>query len=144
MSIPKELLDYDLMLEVESVYLSTKDDARGYGTGSSKDVYSLNRTAEVMKMTRSKVRKILITLGTMESSLPENARDMLEAGEPLKNIASVLGCSIANVSINIPYRTVIYNGAIKTTGSLRTQRYRARIKLRQEKTINRVNQPPTT
>ena len=144
MSIPKELLDYDLMLEVESVYLSTKDDARDYCTGSSQGVYSLNRTAEAMKMTRSKVRKILITLGTMESSLPENVRDMLEAGEPLKNIASALGCSIANVSINIPYRTVIHNGAIKTIGSLRTQRYRARIKLRQEKTINRVNQPPMT
>ena len=81
MSIPKELLDYDLMLEVESVYLSTKDDARDYCTGSSQGVYSLNRTAEAMKMTRSKVRKILITLGTMESSLPENVRDMLEAGE---------------------------------------------------------------
>lgn len=97
MSTPKELLDYDLMLEVESVYLSTKDDAvsdDATGTG----VYSLNRTAEAMKMTRSKVRKILITLGTMESSLPENARDMLGAGEPLKNIASALGCSIANVS----------------------------------------------
>lgn len=143
MSTPKELLDYDLMLEVESVYLSTKDDAvsdDATGTG----VYSLNRTAEAMKMTRSKVRKILITLGTMESSLPENARDMLEAGEPLKNIASALGCSIANVSINIPYRTVIHNGAIKTTGSLRTQRYRARIKLRREKTISRVNLPPAT
>ena len=149
MSTPKELLDYDLMLEVESVYLSTKDDAAdddatGMGSGSGIGVYSLNRTAEAMKMTRSKVRKILITLGTMESSLPENARDMLEAGEPLKKIASALGCSIANVSINIPYRTVIHNGAIKTTGSLRTQRYRARIKLRREKTISRVNLPPAT
>lgn len=143
MSTPKELLDYDLMLEVESVYLSTKDDAVSDDT-TGIGLYSLNKTAEVMKMTRSKVRKILITLGTMESSLPENARDMLEAGEPLKNIASTLGCSIANVSINIPYRTVIHNGAIKTTGSLRTQRYRARIKLRREKTINRENQPPAT
>ena len=145
MPTPKELLDYDLMIEVESVYLSTKDDAASDdATGPGTGVYSLNRTAEAMNMTRSKVRKILITLGTMESSLPEDARDMLEAGEPLKNIASILGCSIANVSINAPYRTVIHNGAIKTAGSLRTQRYRARIKLRQGKTISRANLPPTT
>lgn len=133
MPAPNELLDYDYMLEIESIYLSTKDDDTGE--------CSLNRTAEAMKITRSKVRKILITLGTIESSLPENVRDMLEAGEPLKRIASVLGCSIANVSINVPYRTVIHNGAIKTAGGLRTQRYRARIKLRQEKTLNRDKLP---
>lgn len=131
----EELLDYDFMLSVESMYLST----RGECTGE----YSLNKTAEAMEITRSKVRKILITLGTIESSLPENVRDMLETGEPLKRIASALGCSIANVSINAPYRTVLHNSAIKTTGGLRTRRYRERIKLRQETTITRGKFPLT-
>lgn len=120
-------LDYEYMRHVVDVYLSTKD--------SKTDECSIKETAERLRIARTKVRKILVTMGEMRSPLADRVSDMIKDDMPLKVIAAELGLSISTVSTYIPYQTMIYKGGIKSCGAIRTKRYRDRIQYAKENSM---------
>ncbi|MBQ9367672.1 MAG: helix-turn-helix transcriptional regulator, partial [Victivallales bacterium] len=56
---------------------------------------SLRAVAQKFGITRTTVRKILITLGAMESPLPEEALALQQTGHSVSEIAEKLGLSVA-------------------------------------------------
>lgn len=114
----EEYLDFDYMREVEKAYLATIDDT---GVGSIKE------TARVMEIARTKVKKILITLGRIESPLPKDVLKEVGGGVPLRAISYETGISVSTLSTYIPYKTAMHDGEIKSYEAVRKQRYRAYI-----------------
>ncbi|MBQ7650933.1 MAG: hypothetical protein IJS15_08235 [Victivallales bacterium] len=88
---------------------------------------SLRAVAQKFGITRTKVRKILITLGAMESPLPEEAITMQQTGHSVCEIAEKLGLSVATVSTYLPYATVMYKGEIRSASALRQDAFRSRL-----------------
>ena len=88
---------------------------------------SLRAVAQKFGITRTKVRKILITLGAMESPLPEEAITMQQAGHSVCEIAEKLGLSVATVSTYLPYATVMYKGEVRSASALRQDAFRTRL-----------------
>lgn len=126
--LKEEVLDLAYMQEVERVYLDTVRD-RGEG--------SIKETARVMGIARTKVKKILITLGTIESPLTEEVLREIQAGTPLRAISRETGISMSTLSTYIPYKTALHDGEIKTREAIRKQRYRAYVNSLLEK-VNSV------
>lgn len=119
--------DYEFMLKVEESYENSQDGENG----------SIRAVATQFNLSRTKVRKILITLGAIESDITEKALVLKERGMGLEQIADELCCSMATVSTYLPYDTVIYNGEEKSPGAIRHEEYRKRNKLAADKQIQR-------
>lgn len=119
--------DYEFMLKVQEAYENSQDGVNG----------SIRAVATQFNLSRTKVRKILITLGVIESDITEKALALKERGMGLEQIADELGCSMATVSTYLPYDTVIYNGEEKSPGAIRHEEYRKRNKLAAGKQIQR-------
>lgn len=118
--------DYNFMLKIKNAYESGDNDDR-----------SIKAIAEEYKISRTKVRKILVTLGVIESDITEKALLLKEQGKKLEEIAEELGCSVATVSTYLPYDTVIYNGEEKSPGAIRHEKYRERNKNAVNKLVQR-------
>lgn len=130
--------DYGFMLKVQEAYEKSRDG----------EVGSIRAVATAFGMSRTKVRKILITLDAIESTITEEALRLKAEGKSLEEIADELGCSKATVSTYLPYDTVIYNGEEKSPGAIRHEKYRERNKLaagnqvqRNKKTREDWNEP---
>lgn len=110
----EELTTEDLKLfrEVEQIFLSSGE--------------SIRDTALQMQISRTKVRKILITLGTIESEITSKALEMLNSGISQKKAAERLGISEATLSTYLPYGNRVYNRNEKTSAAIRTEECRAR------------------
>lgn len=121
--------DYEFMLKVQEAY--EKD--------TSGEVGSIRAVAAKFNLSRTKVRKILITLGVIESEITEKALALKEQGMGIEQIADELGCSIATVSTYLPYDTVLYNGEEKSSGAIRLEKYRERIKHAADNQVQRNN-----
>lgn len=119
--------DYEFMLKVRDAYENSQDDAAG----------SIRAVAAEFNLSRTKVRKILVTLGVIESDLTEKAIALKERGLRLEEIADELGCSMATVSTYLPYETVFYNGEEKSSGAIRLEKYRERNKRAAARQIQR-------
>ena len=120
--------DYEFMLKVQEAYEKNPNG----------EVGSIRAVATEFNLSRTKVRKILITLGAIESDITEKALVLKERGMGIEQIADELGCSMATVSTYLPYDTVIYNGEEKSSGAIRLEKYRERIKLAAENQVQRV------
>lgn len=70
---------------------------------------SLRDTAKAMQLSRTKVRKILITMGALESDITERALALREKGYGRDEIADELGVSAATLSTYMPYGERVYN-----------------------------------
>lgn len=110
--------DYEFMLKVKEVYEQSK----------GREENSIRAVATKLGLSRTKVRKILVTLGVIQSPITETAKKLKEQGMSLIDIADKLGVSIATVSTYLPYDTVIYNGEAKSPNAVRIDRYRERLK----------------
>ena len=91
--------DFEFVLKVKEIY-----EASGDGSENSVRVVSLK-----LGLSRTKVRKILVTLGIIKSEITNTAMKFKRQGLSLEEIADEMGLSMATVSIYLPYATVIYN-----------------------------------
>ena len=93
-----------------------------------------------IELSTSKIKKILITGGrwTTQRSrgiqesfylytrpVSDNGRGMTEA-EAIRLISRVMRISIVSVSVNLPYRNVVYNLENRSSNALRCAKYKAR------------------
>ena len=118
--------DYNFMLKIKKAYENGNNDDR-----------SIKAIAEEYKISRTKVRKILVTLGVIKPDITERALQLKEQGKKLEEIAKELGCSVATVSTYLPYDSVIYNGEEKSPGAIRHEKYRERNKNAVNKQVQR-------
>ncbi len=89
---------------------------------------SIRETATQMDISRSKVRKILITMGEITSDITEKALPLLAEGKPQKEVADILGVSVATLSTYLPYGNRVFNREDKTEDAIRSKEYRIRQK----------------
>ncbi len=97
---------------------------------------SIRETANQMEISRSKVRKILITMGEITSDITEKALPLLAEGKSQKEIAEILGVSVATLSTYLPYGNRVFNREDKTEDAIRSEEYRNRQKLAASRQIN--------
>ncbi len=109
--------DFEFMQKVLSVYQT--QGTIGFG--------SIRAVAQQFGITRTKVRKILITLGALASPLPDEAVSMRDAGQTVQQIAGKLGLAISTVSTYMPYATVLYKGEERSANALRIKGFRQKI-----------------
>lgn len=108
-----DINDYEFMEKVKDAYDNSLDK-------------SIRAISKQFGLSRTKVRKILITMGVIESDITNKALSLKESGMDIYDIAKKLGVSIATVSTYLPYDTVIYKGEIRTPGAIRNEKYRKR------------------
>ena len=80
-----------------------------YKTGES-----IRDTAKIMDISRTKVRKILITMGVLKSDITDKALPLIQSGLSLKEVSQTLNISIATLSTYLPYGNRVNNREIKT------------------------------
>ncbi len=108
--------DYAFMLRVKEAY----EEAESRGESSIRAV------ATAFDLSRTKVRKILVTLGVIENDLTRRAQALKSQGLNLEQIADELGVSMATVSTYLPYETILYNGEEKSYNATVIEHYRQR------------------
>ena len=69
---------------------------------------SIRETALKFDMTRTKVRKILVTMGEYSNAQTREIQKLRDEGKSVKEIAKELGVSEATVSASLPYTTVFH------------------------------------
>lgn len=98
-----------------------------------------------IKLSTSKIRKILITGGCWSTersrqvaelfqsyTKPESEGDGgMDASDAVKRIANDLGVSTVTVSVNLPYQDVVYNLEDRSSNAIRCARYKERKKKKQ-------------
>lgn len=87
---------------------------------------SIRDTAIRMELSRSKVRKILITMHEIDSALTNKALKLLETGKTQEEVAEILCVSNATLSTYLPYSKRICNSQKKSASAIRCENYRAR------------------
>lgn len=98
---------------------------------------SLRYTAKAMQLSRTKVRKILITMGAIESDITERALALREKGYDRDEIADALGVSAATLSTYMPYGERVYNREEKTKNAIRVKNCLARQVIAAENQVGR-------
>ncbi len=109
--------DKELMEQVAAYFHATKTPLEPGG--------SIRDTAMKYNISRNKVRKILITMGEIESPITETALLMRQQGMSIKEIAKNLGVSVATVSTSLPYEDKIDNTLDPTKHASDVREYRA-------------------
>ena len=99
------------------------------------DNQSLKLTAQLLDISRSKLRKILITRGLITSEITDKALQLLKQGKSQKEIAEELKVSNATLSTYLPYGNRIYNKENKSKNALRIEKYRSRQVVLEKKQI---------
>ena len=98
---------------------------------------SIRDTAKVMGLSRTKVRKILITMGEIESDITSKALALRKKGYARDEIADELGVSTATLSTYMPYGERVYNREEKTKNAIRVKNCLARQAMAAEKQVGR-------
>lgn len=117
--------DYGFMLKVKEAY-----EKQGSSEGSIRAV------ATEFGISRTKVRKILVTLGAIKSEITEKASELKAKGLTLEQIADEMGVSMATVSTYLPYNTVMYNSENQSANAGNIKRYRERLKAVSENQVH--------
>ena len=99
---------------------------------------SIRETATQMDISRSKVRKILITMGEITSDITEKALPLLAQGKPQKEVADILEVSVATLSTYLPYGNRVFNREDKTEDAIRSKEYRIRQKSAARRQVGKV------
>lgn len=87
---------------------------------------SIKETADKLQLSRSKVRKILITTGDLTSEITDRALQYINSGKNQVETADILGISTATLSTYLPYGNRVYNRDQKSDTALRVEACRAR------------------
>lgn len=107
-------------------------------TASGKDANgSIRDTALKFEINRNKVRKILITMGEIESPYTEAAVAFRRKGKSIKEIAAILGVSTATISTALPYEDKIDNSLEPSKHASDVREYRAYEKAQIERQTSR-------
>ena len=104
-----------------------------YSTGES-----IRDTAKIMDISRTKVRKILITMGIIKSEITDKALPLIQKGMTLKKVSEKLNISIATLSTYLPYGNRVNNREIKTNDAIRSKQYKERQKNAAKKQVHKV------
>lgn len=119
------------MQQVAAYFRSTKSPLEPNG--------SIRDTAIKFDINRNKVRKILITMGEIESPITEAAFLMRKQGMTVKEIAKELGVSTATVSTALPYEDKVDNTLDPTEHALDVRGYRAYQRKQQSRQAGRAS-----
>lgn len=87
---------------------------------------SIRDTAIRTELSRSKVRKILITMGLMESEITERALELMNTGMTIKQAAAELNISTGTLSTYFPYGKRVQGRETRSGDAIRSENYRAR------------------
>ena len=109
--------DREFMKQVAVYFRSTRSSLEPNG--------SIRDTAIKFDINRNKVRKILITMGEIESPVTDTAILMRNQGMSIKEIAKNLGVSVSTVSTALPYEDKVDNTLEPTEHASNVRRYRA-------------------
>lgn len=104
---------------------------------SYKKTVSLQKTADELKISYAKVRKILITLGEYKTDFSLEVGKRRSMGKSISEIAIELNTSTNRVTAFLPYEKNLYTGPELTTDAKKSKVYRKRIKIAREKFVNR-------
>ena len=115
--MPISAKDKKYMEQVAAYFRSTKSHQEPGG--------SIRDTAISFGINRNKVRKILITMGEIESPITETVLLLRQQGMSIKEIAKTLGVSAATVSTALPYEDKIDNTLDPTEHTADVREYRA-------------------
>ena len=99
---------------------------------------SIRDTALKFGINRNKVRKILITMGRMESPITEIAVRLRKKGMSIKEIAHDLGVSVATVSTALPYEDKVDHTLDPSEHTRDVREYRAYEKQQLERQAGRA------
>ncbi len=99
---------------------------------------SLQKTADELKISYAKVRKILITLGKYKTDFSLEVGKRRGAGKSISEIATELNTSTNRVTAFLPYEKNLYMGPEPTTDAIKSKIYRKRIKVANERFVNKV------
>ena len=93
--------DLEFMERVAEVFRQTRTDDSPEG--------SIQRTARLLALSRTKVAKILLTMGEVRNPHTAAAMRLRKKGRSIREIAAALGISEASVSIALPYADKVDN-----------------------------------
>ena len=110
--------DKEFMKQVAAYYLSTKEK-------STEHIGSIRNTALKFGLTRTKIQKILISMGVYSTELSDKALKLKNDGLSLEDIAAALNLSKAYVSSLLPYTDIIHNTAEPSVHTASVRGYRA-------------------
>ena len=103
---------------------------------SYKKTASLQKTADKLKISYAKVRKILITLEEYKTDFSLEVGTRRSAGKSILEIATELNTSSNRVTAFLPYEKKMYTGPELTTDAKKSKVYRKRIRIAREKFVN--------
>lgn len=126
--------DKEFMEQVAACFRSTKSLSEPKG--------SIRDTAIRFDISRNKVRKILITMGEIESPITEKVLLMREKGMSIKEIAKDLGVSVATVSTALPYEDKVDNTLDPTAHATDVREYRAYERKQKKRQAGRASKKP--
>lgn len=87
---------------------------------------SIRETAARLDLSRTKVRKILITMGEIRSEITDRALELMKQGKSQQQIAEIFCISEATLSTYLPYGDRVFNREEKTSDAIRSKGYRTR------------------
>ena len=93
-----------------------------------KKTKSMNETAEHLKISQAKVKKILITMGLYKTPLSVQIARLVALGFNTQSIAAILKISAKMVSANMPYTKTVYNSDTPSENALKIRATRDRQK----------------
>lgn len=102
-----------------------------------KESKSIRDVSIKLFLSRSKVRKILITMGVLKSEITEKALRYIELGHSQQEIAELLSVSEATLSTYLPYGNRVLNREVKSNDAIRCENYRARQAVAANKQVHR-------
>lgn len=100
---------------------------------------SIRDTALKFGINRNKIRKILITMGRLESPITKEAIRLRQKGMSIKEIAHDLGVSVATVSTALPYEGKVDNTLEPSEHASDVREYRAYERKQRERQAGRAS-----
>lgn len=140
--------DWDFMRQVVDYFETTKktpeqlkeqkekQKKRGY-KAKTENTGSIKETAAHFKLTRTKVTKMLVTMGAYTSPLVSAVRELRSEGKSIREIAAELDISMATVSSYLPYTNEFHGSAEPSAHAQAVREYRAYEKAQAERQIQK-------
>lgn len=94
---------------------------------------SIKKTSSALAISRSKVKKILISLGVYKSSISISINELKGKGYKKDEICKLLNISPSFYNENAPYDKCLYNQIDRSKTAIRCERFRIREFIYQER-----------